>query len=68
MKEIQSNSNPLFLENGFFSPQGQAETENLRKEIQRLLAAGRNTNEVRILGSLLQNVIGNEVSKYSQGK
>lgn len=68
MNEKQLPSNPLFLENGFLSKQGQAETESLRKEIQRLLAAGRSPNEVRILGSLLQNVVGNEVNKYLQGK
>lgn len=54
--------NAIFKTNGMISEQGVQRTENLRSEIQSLLNEGTSESDIRLIGSILQGIVGTMVT------
>lgn len=55
-------ANVIFKTNGMISEQGVQRTENLRSEIQSLLNEGTSETDIRLIGSILQGIVGTMVT------
>lgn len=53
----------LYDERGFLNEEGKKATKDFREIVKNLIAAGSSENEKKLIGSLLSNVIGDEVAK-----
>jgi len=62
-------SNKLFTENGFLSPEGERVfKEMLDAKVRTIINSAEGETEIQIVGSLLQQRIGNLVSESLQAK
>jgi len=52
----------IFKTNGMISEQGIQRTETLRSEIQSLLNEGTSETDIRLIGSILQGIVGTMVT------
>jgi hypothetical protein len=53
----------IYNEAGQLSDSGKKATEEFRKLVKSFLCEGKSDTEIRLIGSLLCNVIGDETSK-----
>jgi len=49
----------IYKEDGNLSEHGKEKVTNLKNEIRVLLEEGTSEQEIRIIGSILQNIVGN---------
>ena len=54
--------NAIYKTNGMISEYGVQRTENLRSEIQSLLNEGTSETDIRLIGSILQGIVGTMVT------